>query len=203
VDELGRAAHLEGAALHVLTGDAADALIAIARDADTAQRGERAYREELGAWTTADRDRRDGVAASAFGASPRTGEVPQRDFMLGGVVVARQDEAFEAARTLAVLSTRADSVVEWLRAGTALQRLLLVATIHGLRAGFLTQPLEMPAFREEVRTLIGAHHMPQVALRLGYGPTPPRSRRRPVDEVLVPAKEASPTAAPEAGARTS
>jgi hypothetical protein len=190
LDELARAAHLEGAALHVLTGDAADALIAIARAADAAQRGERGYRDELAAWATADPDRRDGVPATAFGAWPGPGQVPQRDFTLGGVVVARQVEAFEAAPTLAVVSTRADTVVEWLRAGTALQRLLLVATTHRLRAGFLTQPLEMPAFRDEVRALIGAHHLPQVVLRLGYGPTPPASPRRPVDETLTPAKGA-------------
>jgi hypothetical protein len=47
------------------------------------------------------------------------------------------------APTLAVLSTRADPVVEWLHAGTALHRLLLVATTHRLRAGFLTHGLVM------------------------------------------------------------
>jgi nitroreductase len=187
LDELVHAARMEGAALHVLTGNAADALLAIARDADAAQRRELAYREELGAWTTADSTRPDGVAASAFGTWPAPGQVPQRDFTVGGVVVARQAEAFEAAPTLAVLSTRDDTVVNWLRAGAALQHLLLVATIHRLRAGFLTQPLELPAFRDEVRTLIGPPQMPQVVLRLGYGPVPPRSRRRPVDEVLEPA----------------
>lgn len=190
LDELGHAARKEGAALHLLTGDAADGLLAIVGDADAAQRRESAYREELGAWTTADSTRPDGVAASAFGAWPGPGQVPQRDFTVGGVVVARRAEAFEAAPTLAVLSTRDDTVVNWLRAGTALQRLLLVATIHRLRAGFLTQPLELPAFRDEVRALIGPPNMPQVVLRLGYGPAPPRSRRRPVDEVVESAMRA-------------
>jgi nitroreductase len=181
---LRQAAHQEGGALHVLTGDAADALLAIARDADAELRRDPAYREELGVWTTADPARRDGVATTAFGSWPSPGQVPQRDFTVGGVVVARQVEAFENAPTLAVLSTRADSVVDWLRAGAALQRLLLVATIHRVRTGFLTQPLELPAFRDEVRTLIGPAQMPQLVLRLGYGPSPPRSKRRPVDEVL-------------------
>jgi hypothetical protein len=53
-------------------------------------------RDELGASTTADPDRRDGVPAMAFGASPSLGQVPQHDFALGGVVVARQVEAFKA-----------------------------------------------------------------------------------------------------------
>jgi nitroreductase len=191
--ELDRAARQEGATMHKLSGDAAHALIAIARRADAAQRGDPAYRQELGAWTTADPSRRDGIPATAFGASPMPDQVPQRDFTVGGVVVPRHEEAFEAVPTLVVLSTRADAVVEWLRTGTALQHLLLLATTHDLQAGFLTQPLEIPAFREEVRTLIGPHHIPQVVLRLGFGPTPPTSPRRTLGEVMASADDAQRT----------
>lgn len=188
VSQFRAAVRREGAALHVLTGEDADTLIAIARDADASQRGDRAYREELGRWTTAGPARRDGVPAAAFGTAPGPQQVPQRDFTQGGVAGDRPEEAFEAAPTFAVVTTAADTVVDWLRAGMALQRLLLVATSHWLRAGFLTQPLELPAFRDQVRGLIDPHRMPQVVLRVGYGPTPPRSPRRALDEVLAPAK---------------
>ncbi len=188
LDRLGRAARLEGGALHVVTGENAHTLIAIARDADAAQGGDPAYRAELSRWTTADPARTDGVAATAFGAVPGPGQVPQRDFTLGGVDVGRQEETFEATPTLAVVSTDADAVVDWLRAGMALQHVLLVATIDGLQTGFLTQPLELPAFRDQVRALINPRHMPHVVLRMGYGPTPPRSERRPVEEVMAPGK---------------
>jgi hypothetical protein len=104
------------------------------------------------------------------------------------VAVDRQEEAFEAAPTFAVVTTDADTVVDWLRAGMALQHLLLVATTHWLRAGFLTQPLELPAFRDQVRGLIDPRRMPQIVLRVGYGPTPPHSPRRPLDEVMGPAE---------------
>jgi hypothetical protein len=188
LNQLRDAVRREGAALHVLIGMDADALIAVARQADASQRGDRAYQEELGRWTTTDPDRHDGVPASAFGAAPGLGQVPQRDFTQGGVVVDREEEAFEAAPTLAVVTTDADTVGDWLQAGMALQHLLLVATTHWLRAGFLTQPLELPAFRDQVRGLIDPHRMPQVVLRVGYGPTPQRSPRRPIPEVMTPAK---------------
>jgi nitroreductase len=188
LNQLREAVRREGAALHVLSGEDADTLIAIASKADTAQRGDRAYREELGKWTTTDPARRDGVPATAFGAAPGPGQLPQRDFTRGGVAADRQEEAFEAAPTLAVVTTSADTVEDWLRTGMALQHLLLVATTHWLRAGFLTQPLELPAFRDQVRGLIDPHCMPQVVLRVGYGPTPPRSPRRPLDEVVSPAR---------------
>ena len=192
MSQLREAVRREGATLHVLSGEDADTLITIAHQADAAQRGDRAYLAELGRWTTADPARRDGVPASAFGAAPGTAQVPQRDFTQGGVAVDRQEEAFEAAPTLAVVTTSADTVGDWLRAGMALQHLLLVATTHWLRAGFLTQPLELPAFRDELRGLIDPHRMPQVVLRVGYGPTPPRSPRRPLDEVLSPAEPSEP-----------
>jgi nitroreductase len=188
IGQLREAVRRDGAALHVLTGEDADTLITIASRADAAQHDDPTYREELGRWTTTDPARHDGVPATAFGAAPGRGQVPQRDFTQGGVTVDRQEEAFEAAPTFAVVSTGADTVVDWLCAGTALQHLLLVATTHWLRAGFLTQPLELPAFRDEVRGLIDSRRMPQVVLRVGYGPTPPRSPRRPLHEVLAPAK---------------
>jgi hypothetical protein len=106
------------------------------------------------------------------------------------VAADRQEEAFEAAPTLAVVTTSADTVEDWLRAGMAVQHLLLVTTTHWLRAGFLTQPLELPAFRDQVRGLIDPRRIPQVVLRVGYGPTPPRSPRRPLDEVVSPARPA-------------
>ena len=192
MSQLREAVRREGATLHVLSGEDADTLITIAHQADAAQRGDRAYLAELGRWTTADPARRDGVPASAFGAAPGPEQVPQRDFTQGGVAVDRQEEAFEAAPTLAVVTTSADTVGDWLRAGMALQHLLLVATTHWLRAGFLTQPLELPAFRDQFRGLIDPRRMPQVVLRVGYGPTPPRSPRRPLDEVLSPAEPSGP-----------
>jgi len=192
VNQLREAMRREGAALHVLTGEDADTLIAIAGQADATQSGDRAYREELGRWTTADSARGDGVPASAFGASPGPAQIAQRDFTRGGVAMDRQEEAFEAAPTLAVVTTEADTVGDWLRAGMALQHLLLVATTHWLRVGFLTQPLELPAFRDQVRALIDPRRMPQVVLRVGYGPTPPRSPRRPLEEVLSPAESVEP-----------
>ena len=101
MSQLREAVRREGAALHVLSGEEADTLITIAHQADAAQSGDRAYRAELGRWTTADPARRDGVPASAFGAAPGPEQVPQRDFTQGGVAVDRQEEAFEAAPTLA------------------------------------------------------------------------------------------------------
>ena len=62
-------------------------------------------------------------------------------------------------------------------------RVLLAATVHGLAATPMSQPLEIPALRELVNDT-GAGRCAQAILRLGYGrPTTP-TRCGPLAEVL-------------------
>jgi hypothetical protein len=85
---------------------------------------------------------------------------------------------------VAVLWTVRDDPVEHLRAGQALTRLLLTATVHGAAASLLDQPVELPALRALLRQQAGIHGYPQVVLRLGFGESGVASPRRPVEEVL-------------------
>lgn len=57
-----------------------------------------------------------------------------------------QDRA-TAAPVLAILGTEADDVEAWLRAGEALQHVLLVAATGGVQAGFLNQPCQVGELR--------------------------------------------------------
>lgn len=80
---------------------------------------------------------------------------------------------------IATLATVGDTAVEWLRAGQALQRVLLIATMRGLAASFMTQPLEVP----EIRELMNAGPLQptaQMVLRFGYGEPAAASPRRSV-----------------------
>jgi nitroreductase len=82
-----------------------------------------------------------------------------------------------------VLWTAGDAQRDWLRAGLALQNVLLTATVDGVAAGFDNAPLERPATRLAVRREVGYAGFPQVVLRLGAGsggatvPTPRRDVR--------------------------
>jgi nitroreductase len=53
-------------------------------------------------------------------------------------------------------------------AGQVLRRVLLAATGAGICASFLSQPVEIPSIRAELRTLLGGAY-PRTVLRLGYG----------------------------------
>ncbi len=175
--EMVAAAHVEGSSLHVLDHEAAAQFLSIAAAADHTQRDDAAYRAELLAWTSRDPSQGDGVPRQAFGPRPVGDGLPVRDFGLGELV--RPTMQFEAAPCIATLMTLGDSKSEWLRAGQALQRVLLTATARGVDASFITQPLEVPWFRPLVRApgVVGAA---QVVLRFGYGrPVLAASPRRP------------------------
>ncbi|MFC8348401.1 hypothetical protein [Streptomyces sp. NPDC057280] len=70
--------------------------------------------------------------------------------------------------TVAVLSTPHDTRPDWLRAGQALQRVLLYAAAHGVMAAFHTQPLELPYLRAELQARLIGDRSAQMILRLGY-----------------------------------
>lgn len=90
-----------------------------------------------------------------------------------------------AAPLLAFVTTEDDTPAEWLRAGRALQRVLLGLTAAGVSASFLNQPVEVPELRAELRRQTGGR-VPQLLLRVGYGPEVPATPRRPAAEVTLP-----------------
>src|SRR4051812_41226015 len=95
----------------------------------------------------------------------------------------RRGGPFEPYPTILVLSTDGDSRPDWLRAGQALQRVLLTATWQNLATTPISQPVEAP----EVRRLLtdpATGLAAQMVLRVGYGKTAGRSPRRALSEVL-------------------
>jgi len=86
--------------------------------------------------------------------------------------------------TLFVLCTDGDAAEHRLRAGQALQRVLLTATAAGVAVSFLNQPIEVSALRGELAAVLGTTGVPQMLLRLGYSrSTAPRTGRRPATPV--------------------
>ncbi|HEU5108797.1 MAG TPA: nitroreductase, partial [Micromonosporaceae bacterium] len=84
--------------------------------------------------------------------------------------------------TLVVLTTPGDRPHNWIRAGQALERVLLTATAHRLAATPLNQALEVPELRRLVTDLHTAGHA-QAILRIGYGEAVPATPRRAPSDV--------------------
>ena len=63
---------------------------------------------------------------------------------------------------------------------------LLTATAAGLSTSFLSQVVEVPQTREELRRLIGGTRPPQAVLRFGHGWPVAASPRRESEDLLTP-----------------
>lgn len=88
------------------------------------------------------------------------------------------------------LGTRDDDALARLRAGEATSLVLLTATSLGLASCPITEPLEIPEIREEVRTdVFGTSGFPQMLLRVGWPPAGtdplPATPRRPLGDVVT------------------
>lgn len=177
---LGDAVRAEGAMVRMTDEpDKVARIVDLLRNADVVDRSDPARTTERQAWVGG-RRRHDGIPAGSLGPRPTEPHAAFRD--LGQALgVPRGYSAFEATPTVAILSTAQDQHIDWLRAGQALERLLLTATAAGLSASFLNQPLEQDDLRWLVRppeTGIGYSHM---ILRLGYGDEVPATPRRPLE----------------------
>ncbi|WML79036.1 hypothetical protein [Streptomyces sp. VNUA74] len=85
---------------------------------------------------------------------------------------------------LAVLTTAHDRRKDWLRAGQALERVLLLATASGVRASLLYQAVEWADLRGRLGGLTHpCRARPQMVIRLGYGPEGSLSSRHGADGV--------------------
>jgi nitroreductase len=184
-EELFAAAETEGAVLTVADAVVRTAILGLVRTAEQHLRAEGVYRAELHEWTRPARGRRDGVPLAAFGPWDAVEALPLRDFGLTLPHLQRPLEPFELHPTIAVLSTVGDGNIEWVRSGQALQRVLLAATMRGLAATPMSQPLEIPALREML-TDTTSGRWAQLILRLGFAPPTSPAPRRPLADVLLP-----------------
>lgn len=156
---------------------------------DRTQFADHSFRDELAGWLRpAHAPDGDGIPGYGFGSGGQTALASPfvlRTFDMGGSRPARDHDVAAASSMLAVIGTPEDGPRSWLTAGQALERVLLLARTHGVWASFLNQPVEVDPLRSELRDLVGLGGYPQTLVRLGYGPEPLRTPRRPLREVLA------------------
>jgi nitroreductase len=184
---LRQAALDEGSWLQVVEDPAQlRSLRELAARAHRAQQADPAFVAELDRWTSSKAGRQDGVPASAGGPQP----APQdwwtlRDFSAGAGAERIPGQNFEPQPMIAVLTPHLAGPEADIGSGQALQRVLLTATVHGLAASFLSQVVEVPPTREELRRLIGATRPPAAVLRIGRGWPIPATRRLDAADLVI------------------
>lgn len=140
------------------------------------------WRRELAAWM---RPRRTGDGLTVPGLLAPVAQLVVRTFNMGKVTGAKDRQLADGSPVLAVLGTNADEVADWLRAGQALQRVLLNAHRHGLQASYLNQPIQVPSLRPGLQQIVDRPGFAQILLRLGFpAGDVPATPRRYLDEVI-------------------
>jgi hypothetical protein len=184
--QMQRAAELESAALVFLSDPGQRRhVLTIARAAERACVNDLDIQREVEAWTpTPGSRRRDGVPVSAYASQPTSNidDLPQRDFDQNRRLGAGEG-GDRAPGIIGVLVTENDLQHDWLYAGQALERLLVVAARSGAFAAIHSQLTEVEHLRNELRRELCVADYPQLLLRFGYAPDAHRTPRRPLNEV--------------------
>ncbi|MGY1726499.1 Acg family FMN-binding oxidoreductase [Geodermatophilus sp. SYSU D01062] len=167
--------------------------------AEEVEQREPEYLAELQRWMRSDPTAPDGIPVGAVpGEDPSTrpSNWLVRDFVVGSRPADRSHASDldpdappppVERPTVVLMGTDGDDRQAWLTAGRALGRVLLEVTAAGLAASPLTQALDWPATRTQLRSRLSLVGHPQMLMRLGYpsGDRSPTTNRRPVTEVLT------------------
>ncbi|MCN9244709.1 hypothetical protein NGF19_28680 [Streptomyces sp. RY43-2] len=176
VTEMIAAARVEHSRLDVPDIVGTRRLLRLAAAAEARNACHPARTAEARTWVNAPDDRDPyGIPVTALGPREATGRIPMRDFT-GPLPGVRPALRFERHAQVALLWTLRDRPEDWLRAGQALERVLLVATVHGVRTSMLHQAMEWP----DLRAAVGGPRrrcFPQLLIRFGYGPEGGRTPR--------------------------
>lgn len=161
----------------------------LVEEADRRLMADDQWRAELSNWVRPNETSAgDGMTGDAFGIpGPLSAFAPWliRSFDLGEARGKQDRTMIEHAAGLIVV-TGDDDRGSLVRAGEALELLLLSLTSFGVQYAFANQAVEVPEIRRELWNIVRTPKPPQLMLRIGYarGKTRPMPRR-PLDAVTV------------------
>lgn len=184
IGELIEAAAAEGASFAVLEEAAVRRVLQVTTDAEVRIAADIARQAETRSWLRLEEPAADGIPAAALGPLDHDARVPMRSFTGHPPRPTLRTERFEALPQIGVISTHGDRPADWLRAGQALERIWLLATVRGVRSSVLHQAVEWEDTRWRLRDPEEGPGYVQMLVRLGYGPPGAPSPRRPVEEIL-------------------
>ncbi|BBX22428.1 putative NAD(P)H nitroreductase acg [Mycolicibacter terrae] len=173
--------------LDVLGEDARPRLVQASQLAESLRLYDSTYHAELRRWTVPFEESA-GIPYSALATASEGGRMDIGRKFPAVHHAERRNRIQQDQSTIVVLSTDSDTRRAALTTGEALSAVLLECTMAGLATCPLTHLTEVQVAREIVETLVGGDAVPQVLIRIGHAPAtdepPPRTPRRPLDDVL-------------------
>ncbi|HEY0868662.1 MAG TPA: hypothetical protein VGE01_14855, partial [Fimbriimonas sp.] len=153
------------------------------RDANEALVQETEYRKEAAQWVRGSRSSVDGIPSRALGPALKATVAPWSFNRSAGADIAKSQ--VEEAPAVVVVCTRGDEACDWIRAGMAVSRLTLAASLRGVQCSFFLQPFHFSTFRYELKEALRPAANPQIIIRLGYAAAGEATPRRSLEDVLV------------------
>ena len=87
-----------------------------------------------------------------------------------------------------VIASESSDKATLIRTGQVYERMALQMTSRNIKSAFLNQPIEVTGLRSQLQSALGlGTSLPQLLIRFGYAAALPRSLRRPVEQVIMPA----------------
>ncbi|MEM9507788.1 MAG: nitroreductase [Cyanobacteria bacterium P01_E01_bin.35] len=195
ISELESATCSEGDWLQIMTKEipvaSREAIINLIAQGDRLQMSDPLFRQELAQWihsSNRNRPRHDGMSAQAQALNDRLDVIAPlisfavRAFTLSKTQAQDDHKLTKNAPTLIMISSRGDTMRDWLATGEALAHLLLRARVDDVWASFFNQPIEIPQLRSRLQNLFPENGFPQILLRLGYSQVTDTTPRRAVAE---------------------
>jgi hypothetical protein len=155
---------------------------------DKIQAQNKSFCRELAQWVHPNRSNsKDGIPGYAFG----MGDLISfgSPFFIGNlnwgdIQAGRDRNLIKGSPVLALMETKTDKPLDWVKTGVALSKLLLRASSQGIAASYLNQPLEVPELFQKLKDMLGNDTCPQMILRMGYGKEVKSTPRRDVEDVI-------------------
>jgi hypothetical protein len=194
LDLLERAARRPGVhAIFLTSPPEIETVLEYVARGNAAQIGNAAFLRELGAWVRfneADAARTgDGLSFLSTGnpsSPPWLGRLLLRVFLTQKSENEKCAGQLRSSAGVAVFLSDGNDPRHWIEVGRSYERFALQATALGIRNAFLNQPVEVAPLRTQFAAWLNAgDRRPDLVVRFGRGPMMPRSRRRPLEQVLA------------------
>ncbi|MGB8818364.1 MAG: Tat pathway signal protein [Rhizobiaceae bacterium] len=187
------AAQIDGSQVILITArPSMDQILELILAGNTTQIENPAFAEELKSWLRFNSSSAVSKADGLYAACSGNPTMPSwlGNLMFGFVFTATGEnekcvKQIKSSAGLAIFVADKDDKEHWIKAGRSYQRFALQATSLGLKHAFLNQAVEVPEQRAKLAALLGiGNKRPNLLVRFGYGPSMPRSMRRPIAEVI-------------------
>lgn len=109
-----------------------------------------------------------------------------KNYNIGGQASKDDNQSVLSASVLVIISSKEDNTDTWIKVGKLYEKIILLATSHGIKNGTMAALIEFERLNKELKNILKIQTRPQAFFRLGYSDSPIiHSPRLTVDQVLI------------------